>query len=99
MGCGQIPRSRQGLGILLKKKGEVDEARFNGPYVQGTGDSLKDPWGNPFEYRSPGEINEDGYDLWRWGPDGKNDSGKEGSDDIRTGLKGRMAIGVRQNLA
>jgi general secretion pathway protein G len=44
---------------------------------------LKDPWGNPFEYRSPGQFNEDSYDLWSRGPDGVDDNGRSGSDDIK----------------
>jgi general secretion pathway protein G len=36
-----------------------------------------DPWGNPFVYRCPGTRNASGYDLYSWGPDGR-----EGNDDI-----------------
>ena len=87
-----MPETDQGLGVLLKTKGEVDEARFNGPYVQGTGDSLKDPWGNPFEYRSPSEINEDEYDLWSVGPGRRRTTAaRKAATTSRTGLKGRMA--------
>ena len=36
-----------------------------------------DPWGNPFQYRNPGTHSNGGYDLYSWGPDGR-----EGNDDI-----------------
>jgi len=80
---GAYPESDEGLAALFRKKGEVDDERYNGPYIEGTFDELKDPWSNPFEYRCPGEVNEDSYDLWSHGADGKDDGGKEGSDDIK----------------
>lgn len=80
---GRYPDSDEGLAILYKKKGEIDDERYAGPYMEGTFEELKDPWGNPFQYRSPGEVNEDSYDLWSNGPNGIDDGGKEGSDDIK----------------
>jgi len=71
------------LEELYQKKEEADDSTYNGPYMDGNFDELKDPWGNPFEYRFPGEVNEDFYDLWSRGIDGKDDGGKEGSDDIK----------------
>ena len=37
-----------------------------------------DPWGNPYNYRFPGQRNPDGYDVWSNGPDGR----EGGTDDI-----------------
>ncbi len=37
---------------------------------------LKDPWGNEYQYKNPGEFNEDSYDLYSMGPDGE-----DGTDD------------------
>jgi general secretion pathway protein G len=37
-----------------------------------------DPWGNPYQLKSPGEKNPDGYDIWSNGPDGQSNTG----DDI-----------------
>ena len=82
---GRYPDTDEGLSILLKKKGEVDDDRFDGPYLEN--DVIADPWGQPFEYRSPGEIHEDGFDLWSTGKDGKDDNGKEGSDDIKNWIE------------
>ncbi|MCH8854182.1 MAG: type II secretion system major pseudopilin GspG [Planctomycetes bacterium] len=78
---GRYPETDEGLAILMTKKGEVDDDRFAGPYLNN--DVIADPWGSPFEYRSPGEVNEDTYDLWSIGKDRNDDGGKEGSDDIK----------------
>lgn len=50
--------------------------KWNGPYLKS---SMKpDPWGNEYQYASPGKKNTSGFDLWSNGPDGQ--SGSE--DDI-----------------
>lgn len=33
--------------------------------------SLKDPWGNFYQYQHPGIINHESYDIWSYGADGK----------------------------
>lgn len=38
---------------------------------------IKDPWGNEYQYRSPGENSKD-FDVWSFGADGK--LGGEGSN-------------------
>ena len=80
---GKYPDTDEGLAALFERKDRVDDERYQGPYLEGTYEELKDPWGNPYEYRCPGEVNEDGFDLWSRGPDTKDDGGKEGSDDIK----------------
>lgn len=81
---GKFPDTDEGLAALYKpKEYKKEDPRYTGPYMDGAIEELKDPWGNPFEYRSPGEMNEDEYDLWSRGPDGKDDGGKEGSDDVK----------------
>lgn len=80
---GAYPETDEGLAALFKKGGDVDDESYNGPYLEGTFEELKDPWGSPFEFRSPGDVNEDSYDLWSRGKDKKDDGGKEGSDDIK----------------
>src|SRR5262245_1749413 len=39
----------------------------------------KDPWGQPYQYRCPGEKNTDSVDIWSGGPDKKLGTG----DDIK----------------
>jgi len=84
---GKFPDNDEGLAALFQSKKEVDEERYKGPYLKGTYEELKDPWGKPFEYRSPGEFNEEEFDLWSWGPDLEDNGGKEGSDDIKNWIE------------
>ncbi|MDA0991868.1 MAG: type II secretion system protein GspG [Verrucomicrobia bacterium] len=44
-----------------------------------------DPWGNRYEYKTPGEAQNHPFDLWSWGIDRKNGS----SDDIKHWDTGR----------
>ena len=81
---GKYPDSDEGLQVLFQKKGQHKDERFNGPYLNGTFEkNCKDPWQKPFQYKCPGDFNEDGYDLWSIGPDGEDNGGREGSDDIK----------------
>ncbi len=78
-----FPDTNQGLAALFPPVNLASDERYRGPYLEGKSDELVDPWKNPYEYRCPGEVNEHAFDLWSCGPDGKDDGGKEGSDDIK----------------
>ena len=65
---GQYPTTEEGLAALLTRPSE-DATNWRGPYIKQLN---PDPWGNPYQYRSPGEHNPDSYDLWSWGPDGRD---------------------------
>jgi general secretion pathway protein G len=83
---GTYPETDDGLQALYSAPSSADdEERWKGPYLENpsTFEELKDPWDRPFMYRSPGEVNEESYDLWSSGPDGNDDEGKEGSDDVK----------------
>lgn len=81
---GKYPDTDEGLKALYKpKEFKKEDERYNGPYMEGKIEELRDPWNQPYEYRAPGEMNEDGYDLWSRGKDQKDDGGKEGSDDLK----------------
>ena len=82
---GAYPETDEGMDMLLQSRDEVDDERYKGPYLQN--DRIEDPWGNPFEYRSPGDVHEDGFDLWSRGPDGEDNDGKEDSDDIKNWIE------------
>ena len=82
---GQYPATDEGLEALLQPKDRADDERYDGPYLQN--ETVTDPWGSAFEYRSPGEFHEDGYDLWSRGPNRIDDGGKEGSDDIKNWIE------------
>ena len=78
-----MQNDHEGLSVMFEYRGGREEESWKGPYLDGTLEELLDPWGRPYEYRSPGEIHEDGYDLWSTGPDKEDNDGKEGSDDIK----------------
>lgn len=68
---GSYPSTSSGLGALTTKPSGAK--KWNGPYLK-KDDSLVDPWGNPYQYRYPGEQAE--FDLFSYGADGQ-----EGGDD------------------
>ncbi|HQO92585.1 MAG TPA: type II secretion system major pseudopilin GspG, partial [bacterium] len=63
---GKYPDSEDGLSRLVEEK-ILKEKK-----------APRDPWGNDFIYIYPGSNNEDGFDLYSFGPDGK----EGGNDDI-----------------
>ncbi len=63
---GSYPTTEQGLQALLTAPSERS-ARWRGPYVER---EPIDPWGNPYQYRFPGQHNTGKYDLWTEAPDG-----------------------------
>jgi len=84
----KYPDTDEGLAAMYRpKEYKKEEPRYDGPYMEGRIEELKDAWGNPYEYRCPGEMNPEGYDLWSRGPDGKDDGGKEGSDDVKNWIE------------
>jgi len=78
MDMGVYPETDEGLKALFERPSGVDEddKRWKGPYLDGTPEEMKDPWEHEYQYRSPGEFNEDSFDLWSLGKDGK-----DGTDD------------------
>jgi general secretion pathway protein G len=72
---GVYPSTDQGLSALNASPAGV--AGWNGPYVSdGTG--IVDPWGRPYDYRSPSQRNGRAFDIASFGADGK--PGGEGED-------------------
>lgn len=72
---GRYPSSEQGLTSL--NVAPADESRWHGPYLQKA--LPVDPWGKPYQYRSPGEHGD--YDLWSFGKDGQA-GGQDDAADI-----------------
>jgi general secretion pathway protein G len=64
---GRYPTSQEGLGGLVARPGTA--ASWAGPYLKGTSVPA-DPWGRPYQYRSPGSEGR-AYDLFSTG-DGAN---------------------------
>lgn len=71
------PSTAQGLeSLLVLPTGEPAPRNWRGPYLKKAVPS--DPWGRPYAYRSPGEVNPDSYDLQSLGRDGR--AGGTGED-------------------
>ena len=70
---GSLPSSELGLSAL--EKAPPNETKWAGPYLK---KALPfDPWGKPYQYRSPGEKFE--FDIFTLGKDGK--AGGTGNDE------------------
>lgn len=70
----QYPTTDQGLRALVEQPGDPSVRNWkSGGYVQKLS---KDPWGNDYQYLSPGTRG-GAYDLWSYGSDGQ--SGGEGT--------------------
>lgn len=72
--AGRFPSTQEGLQALVTKPGALTDDEWDGPYLN---ELPKDPWGQDFIYRSPGEHNAD-YDLISKGPDKQENT----ADDI-----------------
>jgi general secretion pathway protein G len=72
---GSYPTSQQGLQSLAVRPSNAPG--WNGPYVKDP-DELNDPWGRPYQYRSPSTRPAHDYDIISLGADGK--PGGEGED-------------------
>ena len=63
---GRYPTTQEGLAALVARPGSAPQWR--GPYIKGT-TVPADPWGRPYQYRSPGGDGR-GYDLYSLGESG-----------------------------
>ena len=70
----RYPTTEEGLGVLTEAPAEEAD-KWRGPYVKQLRD---DPWGNPYQYRSPATKGTGGFDVWSYGKDGAD--GGEGAD-------------------
>jgi len=73
---GRYPTTSQGLQALFSKPSSSPTPKnWNGPYLES---EALDPWKTEYSYKSPGEHNATGYDLYSVGPDGLENT----KDDI-----------------
>lgn len=72
------PSTQQGLEALVTRPGGDPPANNwkEGGYIERL---PQDPWGNDYQYLSPGQRAE--FDLWSFGADGKS-GGQEAASDI-----------------
>lgn len=73
---GRYPTTEQGLEALNTQPPGV--ARWQGPYLRKA--LPRDPWGNPYQYRSPGEHGE--VDLFSYGSDGQPGGSGDAADIV-----------------
>ena len=72
---GSYPSTDQGLRALVEQPSEIN--RWNGPYIKSE-NALIDPWGNPYQYRSPGET--EPYVIFSYGADGREGGEGDAAD-------------------
>ena len=72
---GRYPSKSEGLDVLIERRPSVEH--WNGPYLQQNALPL-DPWGNPYEYRIPGEKT--AYEIVSLGADGREGGTDDASD-------------------
>jgi general secretion pathway protein G len=71
---GRYPTTQEGLEALRERPSATD--RWDGPYLKK--EVPKDPWGNPYVYRSPGDR--EPYELMSYGADGVAGGTGDGAD-------------------
>lgn len=69
----RYPNTQEGMDALVRKPSGFDN--WNGPYLK-KNNVPKDPWGNEYQYQSPGQNGE--YDLYSYGAD--NQPGGDGKN-------------------
>jgi len=72
---GRYPSKSEGLDVLIERRPSVEH--WNGPYLQQNALPL-DPWGNPYEYRIPGDTT--AYEIVSLGADGREGGTDDASD-------------------
>ena len=72
----RYPTTEEGLKVLVEAPAG-EESKWRGPYIT----LLRpDPWGNPYQYRIPGNHHPSGFDLWSRGADGADGGEGEAAD-------------------
>jgi general secretion pathway protein G len=64
-----FPTSEQGLNALINAPPEARNYQTGGYLREHR--IPEDPWNNAYQYESPGQHNQQSFDLWSWGADGK----------------------------
>ena len=72
---GRYPTAEEGLGALMSAPQSAG-AKWNGPYLKKG--VPQDPWGNAYQYRSPGSKGE--YEIVSLGKDGQPGGSGDNAD-------------------
>jgi general secretion pathway protein G len=81
--AGRYPSTQEGLAALWSNPGALPG--WEGPYLKKPVPA--DPWGNPYQYKSPGDHGE--YDLWSHGANGIAGGDGEAADVTSWGAEGK----------
>jgi general secretion pathway protein G len=73
---GAYPATRDGLDAL--GRAPAGAPNWRGPYLRKA--VPLDPWGRPYVYAAPGQVNPSGYDLSTYGRDGRPGGTGEDAD-------------------
>jgi general secretion pathway protein G len=90
MDNARFPTSEQGLDALITPPPDVRNYQTGG-YLRERRIPV-DPWGNPYQYESPGQHNDHSFDLWSFGADGVP-GGDENDADIGNWVEGEEVAG------
>jgi len=71
MHMGDYPTTAEGLQALITAPANKAD-RWRGPYLQES-KIPEDPWKRPYQYRYPGTHNKNSYDVFSFGPSGRDD--------------------------
>jgi len=72
----RYPTSDEGLKVLIDAPAG-EEKKWRAPYIK---QLRNDPWGNPYQYRYPGQHHPTSFDLWSRGADGADGGEGEAAD-------------------
>lgn len=78
LGMGRYPTSAEGLQALVAQP--PGATRWNGPYLT-KGNIPKDPWGNDYQYRAPGQHG-GAFDVYSLGADNTEGGDGENQDVV-----------------
>ena len=76
---GRYPTTEEGLAALMAAPPTAG-AKWNGPYLKKG--VPQDPWGNPYQYRSPGTKAGVDYEIVSTGKDGQPGGAGENADIV-----------------
>ena len=76
---GRYPSTAEGLDALMTAP--PGATGWHGPYLKKK--VPLDPWGHPYVYKSPGEVNPKDYDLLSYGADGQP-GGEDDAADLKS---------------
>ncbi len=60
----RYPTTDEGLKVLVDPPTDDADKKWRGPYIKQLRD---DPWGHPYQYRSPGTHHSTSFDIWSQG--------------------------------